>query len=189
MPKQWIIAISKSDLLPADATAETVCKDIVSGAADQLAGVAKALNSKSFGNQYLLLSSVRGDGGHVINAHEFIGLQLIAPVALVSVLSELAAKASKGTAYGILKSILEGMSVLVDVIDKLDDFLPPKYQMLTVLLKALALKDGIDKGTDYFRDKQVAAAKRGKTLEATAAAFRAELASNAAQRAFFRNQT
>ena len=189
LPKQWIIAISKADLLPADVTAEKVCRDIVSGAADQLAGVAKAVNSKSFGSQYLLLSSVRGDGGHVIDAHEFIGLQLVAPVALVSVLSELADKAAKGSGFGILRTILERLSALVDLVDKLDDFLPPKYQVLTQLLKALALKDGIDKGADYFREKQAAAAKKGKVLEAAAAALRAELASTAAQRAFFRNQT
>jgi hypothetical protein len=189
LPKQWIIAISKADLLPADVTAEKVCRDIVSGAADQLAGVAKAVNSKSFGSQYLLLSSVRGDGGHVIDAHEFIGLQLVAPVALVSVLSELADKAAKGSGFGILKTILERLSALVDLVDKLDDFLPPKYQVLTQLLKALALKDGVDKGAEYFREKQAAAAKKGKVLEAAAAALRAELASTAAQRAFFRNQT
>jgi len=189
LPKQWIIAISKADLLPAEASAEEVCRDIVSGAADQLAGAGKAVNSKSFGSQYLLLSSVRGDGGHVIDAHEYIGLQLVAPVALVSVLSELADSAAKGSGFGILKSILERLSTFADLVDKLDDFLPDKYQVLTQLLKALAIKEGIDKGADYFRERQNAAAKKGKVLKAAAAALRAELASAPAQRAFFRNQT
>lgn len=188
LPMQWIIAISKADLLPAKTTAEMICKDIVGGAADQLAGVAKAIHSKSFGSQYLLLSSVRGDGRHVIDAHEFIGLQLVAPVALVSILSELAEKASKGSGFGVLRAILERLSALVDLVDKLDDFLPPKYQVLTQLLKALALKDGIDKSATYFREKQAASAKKGKALEAAAAALRAELASPAAHTAFFRNQ-
>jgi hypothetical protein len=188
-PKQWIIAISKADLLPADVTAEKVCRDIVSRATDQLGGVAKAVNSKSFGRQYLLLSSVRGDSSHVIDAHDFIGLQLIAPITLLSVLSELAEKANKDSGSGFLKTIFGGLSALLDLIDKLDDFLPPKYQPLSRLLKALEIKDGIDKRAEYYRQQQYAAAKKGDALKAAVNALRAELASPAAQRAFYRNQS
>lgn len=187
-PEQWIIAISKADLLPADATAESIGKDIVMGAVDQLTGVAKSVGSKSFGSQYLLLSSVRGDGGHVVDAHDFIGLQLVAPVALVSVLSELAEKAKKDPGFGRLKEVLEGLSRLVEFTEKLDDFLPPKYQVLKQLLKVLPLKDVLDKRAEHFRDKQAAAVKEGNALKAAAVAMSAELASPAAQRAFFRNQ-
>ncbi|MBA2664507.1 MAG: hypothetical protein H0U74_19625 [Bradymonadaceae bacterium] len=187
-PRQWIIAISKADLLPPEVSAEVVCKEIVRGAVDQLEGVAKAVNSPSFGSQYLLLSSVQGDGERVVDAHQFIGLQLVAPIALVSVLSELANKAAKGEGFGYLRAIMERLAAIVDFVDKLDDFLPPKYKVLTQLLKALALKDGLNKGSEYFRGMQAAAAKRGQVLEASAAAMRAELASPHAQKAFFRNQ-
>lgn len=189
LPNQWIIAISKADLLPHDTTAEKVCREIVSEAADQLAGVAKAVKSKSFCSQYLLLSSVRGDGGHVIDAQDYIGLPLVAPVALLSVLSELADKQSRGTVFGPLKSVLEGLSAVVDLVSNLREFLPPKYHRLTLLLSALPLKDGLDKGAKYFREKQAAAAKKGEVMKATAAALRAELASDQAQRAFYRNQS
>lgn len=188
LPTQWILAISKADLFPDNVTAEKVCKEIVFGAAYQLAGLAKQLNPKSFGNQYLLVSSVRGDGNRVIDAHQFIGLQLVAPVALVSVLSELAEKAGQGTGYGMLHTILKTLSDVVDWIDKLDNFLPAKYQMLTRLLKALALKEGLDKGAQHFREKQAAAVRKKDALTAAANAFRAELASEAAQHAFYRNQ-
>ena len=187
-PGQWILAISKADLLPQDKTAEAVCKEIVSGAADQLAGVAKAVNSQSFGHQFLLLSAVRGDGTRVVDAHQYVGLQLVAPIALISVLSELADKAGKGSGFGFLRAIVEKLAAAVDLIDKLDDFLPKKYQILTELLKLLGLKEGLHKGADYFREKQASAAKRGKSLEAAAAAMRAELASDDAQKAFYRNQ-
>jgi hypothetical protein len=188
LPKQWIIAISKADLLPAETTAEKVCRDIRSGAGEQLAGVAKAVSSKSFGHQYLLLSSVQGDGGHVIDAKKFIGLQLIAPLALVSVLSELADKAGKGLEFDIFKTILKGISVLVDVIDNFSNFFPPRYQMIIQLLKAFAIKDMLDKSAEHLREKQKIAVAKGKVLEATAAALRAELASPAAKCAFFRNE-
>jgi hypothetical protein len=188
LPRQWLIAASKVDVFPPGTTAQTLCKEIVAGAADQLAGVGKAVKSPSFGHQYLLLSAVRGDGARVLDAHHYIGLELVAPVALLSVLGELAERAGKGAAFGVLRTIVERLSALVDLIDKFDDFLPKKYQLLTQLLKALALKDGLDKGAEYFRDKQTSAAKRGRALEAVAAAMRAELAGPSAQNAYFRNQ-
>lgn len=189
LPRQWIIGISKADRLMPETTAEVICREIVVGATDQLEGIAKAVNSKSFGHQYLLLSSVRGESGHVVDAHQFIGLQLVAPVALVSVLSELAESASKGQGYGVLQALVQGLASVVDFVDKLDDFLPQKYQILTQLLRALAIKDGIDKGSEYFAMKQREAVRRGNALAAAAAAFRAELASPAAGRAFFKNQS
>lgn len=188
LPRQWIIAVSKIDLLPSGTTAAAICKEIVAGAADQIAGLASAVKSSSFGHQYLLLSSVRGDGAQVLDAHAYVGLQLVAPVALVSVLSELVEKAGKGTTFGVVTAIVERLSALVALIDKLDDFLPRKYQILTQLLNALALKEGLNKSADYFREKQKNAAKRGRGLEAAAAAMRAELASPAAQLAYYRNQ-
>lgn len=188
-PSQWIIAISKADLLPAYTTAQDVCKHLVIGASEQLAGVAKAVNSKSFGSQFLLLSSVRGQAARVTDAHAYVGLELIAPVALLSVLSELAKKASKGTGYGVLGVVLERLSAVVDLIDRIDDFLPVKYQILTHLLKALQLRDGLGKGADYFRKKQQTAAKKGKALSAVAAAFRAELASTEAATVYYKNQS
>lgn len=188
LPQQWLIAVSKADILPDGTTAEAVCKDIVGGASDQLAGVARVFNSRAFGSQYLLLSSVRGDGSRVLDSHAYVGLQLIAPIALLSVLDELAKKASKGQGYGVPHAIFERLAALVSLIDRLDDFLPPKYQTLTQLLKALALKEGLDKGSDYFRVRQDQAARKGQCLEAAAAAMKAELSNERAQSAYFRNQ-
>jgi GTPase SAR1 family protein len=188
LPQQWLIAISKSDILPNGTTAEAICKDIVSGAGDQLAGVARVFNSRAFGSQYLLLSSVRGDGNRVLDASAYVGLQLIAPIALLFVLNELASKAGTGQAYGVPRAIFERLAALVSLIDHLDDFLPPKYQILTQLLKALALKEGLDKGAEYFRERQDQAARKGRQLEAAAAAMKAELSNKKAQSAYFRNQ-
>jgi hypothetical protein len=188
LPRQWLIAISKADLLPDGTTAEAVCKQIVAGASDQLRGVARVFNSRSFGTQYLLLSSVRGDQQRVLDPHAFIGLQLIAPIALLAVLDELAQSSSRGGGYGVPRAIFERLAALVSLVDKLDDFLPPKYQMLTQLLKALALKEGLDKGIDHFREKQERAARKGRHLDAVAAAMKAELANERAQSAYFRNQ-
>lgn len=188
LPKQWVIAISKADLLPEYETAESICKKIVLGASDQLRGVGSAVNSSSFGHQYLLLSSVRGDDGRVVDAHEFVGLQLVAPIALLSILSELAENTSTGSIYGTFRAIMEKLVSLVGILDKADDFLPLKYQVITKLLKVFGVTDSLEQGVDYFRNKQAIAVKERNALKAAVAAFKADLASDAAHRAFYRNQ-
>jgi hypothetical protein len=187
-PNQWIIAISKADLLPVGTTAEAICKTIVGGAADQLAGTGAALGAKAFGHQFLLLSSVQGDGARVIDAHRYMGLQLIAPVAFLSVLTELADKADKGTVWEVLTVVVKKLSALTELVDLADDFLPAKYQVLTRLIKALDIKDALDKSSEWLREKQLAASKRGKLLLAVNYAMLAELKSDLARPAFYRNQ-
>ena len=145
-------------------------------------------NSRAFGSEYLLLSSVRGDGSRVLDSHAYVGLQLIAPISLLSVLDELAKKASKGQGYGVPRAIFERLAALVSLIDRLDDFLPPKYQTLTQLLKALALKRGTRQGSRLFPREQDQAARKGQYLEAAAAAMMAELSNERAQSAYFRIQ-
>lgn len=188
LPSQWIILLSKCDLLATSTTAETVCKRIVADASDQLAGIAKAVHSRTFGRQFLLVSSVRAEGTRVIDAHDYIGLHLIAPVALLSTLSDVAERASKGGGFGTLRAILFRLSKIVDLLDGLDDFLPLKYQLLTKLLKAFDLKQILEHGSDFYRKKQAVAAARGKSLEAVAAAMKAELRSDEAQFAYYVNQ-
>lgn len=187
-PKQWIIALSKADILPESVTAENICKRIVSDGVDQLTGLANEIDLKDFGGQYMLISSVKGNNKKVTNAHQYIGIQLIAPVALLSTLDELGKKVGRGRGHGIFKEIFNKLRGLADFIDKIDDFLPKKYQVVTHLLKALHLQEGLEMGEKYFRQKQAKAAQKGKIIDASINAMKAELASNAAQRAFYRNQ-
>ena len=186
LPRQWVIAVSKADLVSDQMTAELACREFIAHAEEQLRGIRNIFRSNNFGQQYLMLAAVKGNDKQVVDAHSYIGLQLIAPVALLSALDALAQKAGQGFAAGIPKVIFNGLSFLVDYIDRLDDFLPPKYQVLTQLLKALSLKEGLDKGADYFREKQEKAASKGKKLEAVANAMKAELASEAAQTTYYR---
>jgi len=188
-PNQWIIAISKADVLSSEHTIQNICKQIVMQAEDEMKGVAKTMGSNSFGSQYLLLSSVRGEGVNVTDAHVYVGLQLIAPVALCSVLYELAHKAKRDNGgAGFFHAILVRLAGLADLIDKLDDFLPPKFQVLTKILQALEIKDGLDKGAVHYREKMNAAAKKGKAVEAVANAMKSELSAPAAEKAYYKNQ-
>lgn len=188
LPKQWIIAISKADILPESKTAEDICKTIVSGGSEQLEGLRNVVDSKDFGCQYLLISSVKGKDNKVVDAHKYIGIQLIAPVALMSVLADLAKKVGRGGGYGIIKEIFVKLRSLVDFVDKIDDFLPKKYQLVTLLLRAVQLQEGLEKGKEFFRKKQATAAQKGEKIDAAISAMKAELASDAAQHTFYRNQ-
>ena len=188
IPSIWILALSKSDVLPNEATAESMCRAIVLGSSDQLKGVAKAIGTQRFGNRFLLLSSVRAEGTRVVDAHRWMGLQLVAPLVLMAVLEEAAERASRGTAHGIVASVFQRLSKIVDFIDQLDDFLPLKYQILTKLLQALDLKEGLEKGVAYFREQQARAARKGDATRAAVASLKAELSAPEGQRAYFKNQ-
>lgn len=188
-PEQWLIAFSKADLLPERDTALTLSQALQEGAADQLSGVRKAVGgSSSFGQEFLLLSAVRGDGRRVVDAHQSLGLTTIAPLVLLGALSRVAEKSGRGTVWGTLATVLDVMRGLTEAIDKLDDFLPSKYRVLTVLLKALRTKEGLSLGADKLRERQKRAADRGKALDAAAYALKAELASPETQRAYFKTR-
>lgn len=188
-PEQWLIAFSKADLLPEHTTALTLAEALREGAADQLSGVHKAVGgSSSFGQEFLLLSAVRGDGRRVVDAHQSLGLTTIAPLVLLGALSRVAEKTGRGRAWGTLATALDLMRGLTEAIDKVDDFLPPKYRVLTVLIKALRTKEGLSVSADKLRERQKSAAKRGKALDAAAYALRAELSSPETQRAYFKTR-
>jgi GTPase SAR1 family protein len=188
-PEQWLIAFSKADLLGERATAFTLGEELRAGAADQLAGVQKAVGgAASFGQEFLLLSAVRGDGRQVLDAHQSLGLTAIAPIVLLGALSRVAEKSGRGRVWGTLATVLEVMKGVSEAVDKLDDFLPLKYRALTVLIKALRTKEGLTAGVAKLRERQKSAANRGKSLDAVAYALRAELASPETERAYFKTR-
>jgi GTPase SAR1 family protein len=188
-PEQWLIAFSKADLLDERTTALTLSEALREGAADQLSGIQKAVGSSaSFGQEFLLLSAVRGDGSRVLDAHQTLGLTAIAPIVLLGALSRVAESTGRGRVWGTLATALEVMKSLTEVVDKLDDFLPVKYRALTVLLKALRTKEGFAAGAEKLREKQKTAAHRGKAVDAAAYALRAELLSRETERAYFKSR-
>ncbi len=187
-PKQWIIAISKADILAESITAENICKKIVDDSYDQLEGLKKAVVAEDFGCQYMLVSSAKGDGKKVVNCHQYIGLQLIAPVVLLSILAECAQQVSRKRVYGPFIQIFKKLQGFTGLVNKVDDFLPKRYQMVKLLLKTLNVQDGLNRGEEFFQKKRVNAAQSGEKMDAAVAAMQAELTSNAAQHAFYRNR-
>ena len=189
LPRQWIIAVSKADLLPPGTTAEDVARDLLASAGDELSGLASALPSQaSFGRHFLLLSAARGDGAQVMDAHRYLGLTLVAPLALSAILSAFVADADQGTQYGWLRTLLEKVRGLVAIVDTFDDVLPRKYQVLTQLLRLIHAEDSLNRGAAYFARKQEAAVRKGRALEAAVYALQRELASDEAQGVYYESQ-
>jgi hypothetical protein len=187
-PEQWLIAFSKADLLGEGATAHAIGEQLQREALDQIEGVRKAVGgAASFGQEYLLLSAVRGDGGRVLDAHQTLGLTAIAPLVLLGALNQVAARSGRGQAWGTLATLLELLRNVADLVDTVDDILPAKYQVLTKLLRALRTKEGLSTGAEKLRERQKSAAHRGRLLDAAAYALRAELASPETARAYFKS--
>lgn len=191
-PSQWIIVLSKADLYSTNYTAQDFEKRILKDVKDELCGLSQLVGGDNkfdnFGNQFLLLSAAKANYHVVEDITKTLGLELLAPVALLSVIRELAKKADRGDVFGLLGEILSSLSAVISVIDKLDDFLPKQYQVLTQLLQAFNLKEIANQGTDYMRKKQKEAAKKGNALDATAYAMMAELKSDSAKRLYYCNQ-
>lgn len=191
LPSQWMIVISKSDMLPAEKKAEDFCEEIMKYALDQFNGIGKTIDSKSFGSQFLLISSALADKNKVIDAHKFIGLQLIAPLSLMMMLNDLVQiekSTNNANNYRVGAVAFSTLSVVFDFFDSFSNFLPPSYQAIFGLLKKLSVKEGLDKSSDFFKKKQSEAAKNGNLMEAVVAAMQAELVSPEAKHAFFRKQ-
>lgn len=194
-PENWIICVTKADVLGESATAESISRQIVIEAQESLGAFHREFaqmmpegSSCTFGKEFLLLSSVQASGESVTNPSETIGLQLIAPVALISILEYVHSKMGKGASQHFISKIFESLLGLVTMVDRIDDFLPPKYQFVSLLIKALHLEESLEYGAAHFREKQKNAAKRGDALSAGIAALKAELATNEAELAYIRNQ-
>ena len=110
------------------------------------------------------------------------------PLSVMATLDRLIEEASQGTGYAVASRLFTSLSGLLSVVDKIDNFIPLKYQIFTTLLKSLYIKEGADQSAEYFKQKQIDAAKGGKLMEAVANAMKMELASPEAKYAFFRSQ-
>lgn len=87
----WILALSKADLLEKNVTAGDFADFVNRYAADQIHTLRQRLGEvgcPSLGMNYLLFSSVLGTGQKIVDIHQTIGLDLIAPLALRTILEK-----------------------------------------------------------------------------------------------------
>ncbi|MBK7300074.1 MAG: hypothetical protein IPI79_06600 [Moraxellaceae bacterium] len=87
----WVMALSKADTLESTLTAADFADFVNRYAGDQLDTLRQRLGEAgcpSFGMNYLLFSSVLGTGQRIVDINKTIGLDLIAPLALRTILEK-----------------------------------------------------------------------------------------------------
>ena len=87
----WVMALSRADMLETSLTAADFADFVNRYAGDQLDTLRQRLGEAgcpSFGMNYLLFSSVLGTGQRIIDINKTIGLDLIAPLALRTILEK-----------------------------------------------------------------------------------------------------
>ena len=189
LPTQWIVALSKFDAAEKIKDADTFSRILVDNVQQEMAGLAKTLGTKRFGHRVLLLSSVKGKGAKVVDAGETVGLSLIAPLSFQSILDTAKDRMSSDVLQGWMAKFMSGTKELVKFIDKLDDFLPDKYQYITKLLQLMQLEHLLNNGEEYFRLAADKARGEKKALEALALTFSAELAHKKSKKYYHNNQS
>ncbi len=104
----WILALSKADIYGADVRADDFADYVRKHAGDQLETLRQRLAESghaTLGMNYLLFSSVLGQGQRIIDIHRTIGLDLIAPLALYGLLEQALRRIEKSA---VLKRIFAG---------------------------------------------------------------------------------
>lgn len=171
-PETWLIALTKADLIP-DFDATSFQKAVISSSGKQFQELASQLHCDSFGCKYLRLASVKtGSSGEIIDTNSTIGIDCIAPAALMMNLEEIQriiAKKAEEKTFG--QHVIAKLKDFISFLDTIDDFLPPKFQVITIILKALKVSELLDGKLEVVRERRDSYIKAGNVLGATIASM------------------
>lgn len=172
-PKEWVIALSKSDVFGEGYTAEDFFRSIIEDAADEIEALAEELDSQNFGRLYMLLSAAAKENG-AADVNRTKGLEAIAPVALM--------EAMTGAAGEVLvpkRDFEEYLTrlgyALVKNADKWDDFLAKRYQIITRIIEETKLLEILGSKVTELDRRRDKALKKKNYLEATVFALQGDL--------------
>ncbi len=186
LPRYWLLAMSKADALPAP----TNSKDLVSELSDvvetecvdELVAIQRTLGeTTTFGKHFMLFSAAPSEEGKPQPDKAF-GLSLLFPSVFKLVLDD--ARRMSNQKKTFWEEIASGLLTLVRVLDKLDDFLPKQYQIITLLLRAVKLEQILATIDDKANARLREAAQRGHVAEALMRIVLSELYSETGRRYF-----
>jgi hypothetical protein len=179
-PRIWVLALSKSDLLPEldvyafrDLVIGKVGEDI-GQLREALAGLVEASDALSVGEDFLLLSSARFDAG-TIKVTERVGLEMVLPLAAMLPLERHAHWAQWQQIPGrVAQNLLKGLGPLADVLTGRYGKVPGP---LGKLLKAAGpgLKIATDLAGDRLKEINAQALAKHDYLKATLTRFKMDL--------------
>jgi len=167
-PETWIIALNKADLFPS-LDAHAFSKMVIRSAGQQFQDIAKQLRCNNFGCKFLLLASVKtSPSGEIEDPNSTIGIDCIAPASLVSALEEFQDIMRKKAAEKTWREKwVEGMKNILTFVDSLDDFLPPKYQIITQIIREFGIANLLDQKIDEIRARRDGFIQKENVLGAT----------------------
>lgn len=195
--EEWVIALAKADVFQPDYTAERFGMDVIKNAVDELIELATALygQPRRFGTRYMLLSAAQGephDPQRVHSIDKTIGLELIAPAALLLPLSGVAKERSAHNPRLVLpwwQQVLLALEELARGRD-LKQAVGERYKPLVDLLHVIGSVARFDaeQRSEELRVEKERAVEEGDALRATALIMKQQLAAEAARRCFFMSQ-
>ena len=179
-PRIWVMALSKSDLLPELDVYKF--RDLLIGKAAEdigelrnvLAGLVEASDALSVGEDFLLLSSAKFDAGK-IEVTERVGLNMVLPLAAMLPFERHARWAQRKQIPGkVAESLLRGVGPLADVLAGRKGRLPgPLGQLLKIV--GPGLKVVTEVAGDKLKEINAEALAKHDYLKATLTRFQMDL--------------
>jgi hypothetical protein len=179
-PRIWVMALSKSDLLPEldvykfrDLLIGKVGEEI-GQLREALAGLVEASDALSVGEDFLLLSSAKFDAG-MIEVTERVGLEMVLPLAAMLPFERHAQWAQRHKIPGkVAENLLKGLGPLSDVLTGRYGKLPgPLGRVLKVA--GPALKIASEAAGDKLKELNAEALAKRDYLKATLTRFKMDL--------------
>jgi hypothetical protein len=195
--EEWVIALAKADLFPANYTAEDFGRAVIKEAVEELNELATALygQPQQFGTRFMLVSAAQGDEvspQRVRSVERTIGLELIAPAALILHLDQMGTERGSFNPRADLPWWQRLLLTLEDLTREgsLDHLVGRRYKPLLGLLQALGsvVRFDVEQRAEELRAQRDHAVREGDALKATALVMQQQLASPAARRAYFVSQ-
>jgi hypothetical protein len=180
-PRIWILALSKSDLLPdlnvfkfRDLLIEKACDDI-DELRKVLAGLVEGSDALSVGEDFMLLSSAQFDAGK-IEVTKRVGLELLLPLAAMLPFERHVRWAQVMHARGkVAENLLDGAGALAAaLIGRKSNGLGPIGHLLNLVGPNL-VNDAAKMATDKLREINSEALAKGDNLTATLTRLRMDL--------------
>lgn len=173
LPDIVILAVSKADRLPPEVTAADIYTHLIRDCGEELTQLTKAFGFDTakthFPETVILLSSAHAPEGRILDLSRTLSLDLIAPVAMLDILTRTARKAAPSKVFGplaaVLRSIGKAGTVLAGFGKKIKN---PKLAALLAAMALLAEPLG-RAGAEHLEEKLKEAKKRSDAVSAVAA--------------------
>lgn len=196
-PRIWVLALSKSDLLP-DLDVFGFRDLLIEKASDEmdelrqvLGGLIEASDALSVGEDFVLLSSAKFDSTR-IEVNKRVGLDLILPIAaMLPFERHISWLQSKQIPARVTENLLSGLNTVAGVLVGLKVNAPGPLGLVMNLVTTVLSKDVLDTATDLAGDKlrtaNAQALAKQEYLAATLTGFRMDLEHGEKERILLRS--